>query len=872
MRIMRKSPILCIDSYKLGHITMAVPGTETSYLNFTPRSLKHLDKVIPREFQDNTLVAFGARLAIKEIHENFKQDFFALDIDEIMEEFLVEIKPFVGDNPTDVIETSIRNLHDLGYLPLEIKWIAEGTVVPAGTPIMTIQNTHSAFAWLPGYLETYISAEFWKRATSATIARAYRKILEKYAEQTCDNNFHVDYQGHDFSARGLSGSDDFIKNGTAHLLSFKGTDIIHSATLVKYLYDVKNVDVVGCSVPACYDDITEVLTENGFKLFKDLTKEDKVAQYLENGSIEFVTPTSYYNMPYNGKMVKYYTDGYGYVDCVVTPNHKMVRFNKTKGIQLFEAGYADESKASGYNGKNSVVVSGVLKGTSELSAMERLAIAFQADGSLPNRHAEYKSGQIRFVLKKQRKIDRLDSILTELQVEFSKSDVDNRGYVNYWIKTNEHFFDKEFNWVKLSNGDTWAKAFINELQFWDGTLKKNCIVYSNSNEAAVKKVVELCAVSGHKAQYSTYMDSRGDRLLQHTVVIQEKQRIHGSSVKREFIDYDSTVHCVSVPTKMIVTRRNGRIIVCGNTEHSIMCVGSTSETEVETFRRLIKQFNKGIVSIVSDTWDFWDTITVKAQELKEDILARQEDSLGLSKLVFRPDTGNPVDVICGYVELKSLDVAENGWTNTHCYEVPTDSYVFKKDDKYFKVFFINDSSDYICELYIEDEFEVPEAEAKGAVECLWDIFGGTVNDKGFKVLNPKVGLIYGDSITPQRAIDICERLKAKGFASSNIVFGIGSYTYNYTTRDTLGSAIKATYAEVNGEGFDIFKAPKTDSGKNSAKGLLSVVIENGKIVTKQQCTREQEAQGLLEGGYLAGVFLEDKPDFQDMRTRAQSNL
>lgn len=50
-------------------------------------------------------------------------------------------------------------------------------------------------------------------------------------------------------------------------------------------------------------------------------------------------------------------------------------------------------------------------------------------------------------------------------------------------------------------------------------------MYSNSNEAAVKNIVEPCAVSGHKAQYSTYMDSRGDRLLQHTVVIQEKQRI-----------------------------------------------------------------------------------------------------------------------------------------------------------------------------------------------------------------------------------------------------------------------------------------------------------------------------------------------------------
>jgi len=560
MRIMRKNPILCIDSYKLGHITMVPEGVETSYLNFTPRSLKHLDKIIPKEVQDDTLVAYGARLAIKEIHENFKQDFFALDIDEIMEEFLIEIKPFVGDNSTEVIERSIRNLHALGYLPLEIKWIAEGTIVPANTPIMTIKNTHSSFAWLPGYLETYISAEFWKRATSATIARAYRKILIKYAKETCDNTLHVDYQGHDFSARGLSGAEDFIKNGTAHLLSFKGTDIIHSATLIKHLYNVENIDVIGCSVPA--------------------------------------------------------------------------------------------------------------------------------------------------------------------------------------------------------------------------------------------------------------------------------------------------------------------------TEHSVMCLGSTAETEVETFRRLIKLYPRGIVSIVSDTWDFWDTITVKALELKEDILARQEDSLGLSKLVFRPDTGNPVDVICGLNIIKTLDVQVLGWDKLTLNEVPVQNTVYFDGNKYRWIYARCDETTGLCvEIDIDQaEYPVPEAEAKGAIECLWDIFGGSVNDKGFRVLNPKVGLIYGDSITSQRAIDICERLKAKGFASSNIVFGIGSYTYNYTTRDTLGSAIKATYAEISGKGFDIFKAPKTDSGKNSAKGLLSVVLENNKIVTLQQCTKEQEEKGLLVVGYNSGVFSEEKPYFNEIRARAQINL
>jgi nicotinamide phosphoribosyltransferase len=127
---------------------------------------------------------------------------------------------------------------------------------------------------------------------------------------------------------------------------------------------------------------------------------------------------------------------------------------------------------------------------------------------------------------------------------------------------------------------------------------------------------------------------------------------------------------------------------------------------------------------------------------------------------------------------------------------------------------------------------LPTPEMKGAVQCLWDIFGGTVNERGFKDLDNHIGLIYGDSITPVRAIQILNGLRAKGFSSSNIVFGIGSFTYQYTTRDTYGFAVKATYGEVNGVGRDIFKDPVTDNGmKKSARGLLAV--SNG-ILYEQQ--------------------------------------
>lgn len=223
------------------------------------------------------------------------------------------------------------------------------------------------------------------------------------------------------------------------------------------------------------------------------------------------------------------------------------------------------------------------------------------------------------------------------------------------------------------------------------------------------------------------------------------------------------------------------------TEHSVMCAGG-EETEVETFKRLITEvYPAGIVSIVSDTWDFWNVLTDIAAQLKYVILGRD------GKVVFRPDSGDPVKIIVG------------------------------------------------------DQTATPGTPAfKGAVECLWELFGGTTTSVGYKLLDGHVGLIYGDSISLERAQAILGGLAAKGFASGNIVFGIGSYTYQYVTRDTFGTAIKGTWAQINGVGKELFKDPKTDNGiKKSACGLLRVEFENDHYVLYDHQTREQEEQGLL---------------------------
>jgi nicotinamide phosphoribosyltransferase len=233
------------------------------------------------------------------------------------------------------------------------------------------------------------------------------------------------------------------------------------------------------------------------------------------------------------------------------------------------------------------------------------------------------------------------------------------------------------------------------------------------------------------------------------------------------------------------------------TEHSVMCSGS-KDGELETFNRLITQvYPSGIVSIVSDTWDLWKVCTEYLPALKNTILNRN------GKVVIRPDSGNPVKIICGDPEGKT------------------------------------------------------EAEQKGVVELLWDVFGGTITDKGFKLLDPHIGAIYGDSINLERAQAICEALKAKGFASQ-VVFGIGSYTYQYNTRDTFGTAMKATYVVVDGEGRAIFKNPITDDGtKKSATGLLSVKKENNKFVLYDNVSWEEEANSELKTVFKDGKITKD---------------
>ena len=234
-------------------------------------------------------------------------------------------------------------------------------------------------------------------------------------------------------------------------------------------------------------------------------------------------------------------------------------------------------------------------------------------------------------------------------------------------------------------------------------------------------------------------------------------------------------------------------------------------------RRWMELFPTGILSVVSDTFDLFRVVTEILPRLKSQIMARD------GKLVIRPDSGDPVDITCGTNSRRSARWSSTGYSDAN--QQP-----------------------------VHNQNSTPQE--KGVVELLWDIFGGTVSDEGYRVLDSHIGMIYGDSITLKRQTDIYERLAIKRFAATNVVLGIGSYTYQFNTRDTMGFAAKGAWFEAEGKAYDIYKDPATDNGtKKSLKGLVAVFLdENGEYVVKTDCSPAEEDSGELRVIYQDGKF------------------
>ena len=324
-------------------------------------------------------------------------------------------------------------------------------------------------------------------------------------------------------------------------------------------------------------------------------------------------------------------------------------------------------------------------------------------------------------------------------------------------------------------------------------------------------------------------------------------------------------------------------------EHSIMC--AYGQDEFSAYKRIITEVHPyGIVSIVSDTWDLWGVLNNTIRGLKDVIMARN------GKVVIRPDSGDPVDIICGtytpydfprdmtfkdcqkWVMSGLVDKVSATTAHGECGESEV-SGIFEFKGKHYNLTVSIDWNRYDKQYYYMDGERIESCveiiltpEQKGVIQILWEIFDGTINSKGYKELDPHIGCIYGDAITLERCTQINERLKAAGFASSNMVYGIGSFTYQYNTRDTFGFALKSTYCEMDNKPKFIFKDPVTDKGKvkKSQKGCVIVTKNEDGVIsyTDEHSLQESEKRidNMLEMIFRNGSVYREAP-LSEIRTR-----
>lgn len=345
-----------------------------------------------------------------------------------------------------------------------------------------------------------------------------------------------------------------------------------------------------------------------------------------------------------------------------------------------------------------------------------------------------------------------------------------------------------------------------------------------------------------------------------------------------------------------------------STEHSVMCSDyAICGDERETFKRLLTEvYPDTSFAAVADSYDFWNVVTNILPSLREEIEAHN-GFIGI-----RHDSDEPVHALCGIksINLNKILCGEPEVNNFEdfeslVYEIVNDDLHFDEvEEVYFEYKFKDIAYKGVFDIipYVESydhkgrewiayettflrEERTPED--KGMVESLYELFGGYTNSKGYKVMNPKLKAVYGDSITIPRAKEIYRRLEEKGFAANNVSLGVGSFSMECLeedgvlkpfTRDSFSIAVKATYCIYNDNGEEkeifIYKDPKGCSGKKSLKGLCRVV-ENYKEIKVVQELNQQQYDALKPASLFVNYFKDgtvNKYSFKDIRSRMEDNI
>lgn len=797
---MKIFPLHATDFYKQNHRVMYPDGTQFVYSNFTARS-DRLAAMLP-DF-DHKAVFFGLQGVIQWLLiDLWNTEFFNRPKAEVLAKFKRRMDGAlgVGAIPVDHIEA----LHDLGYLPLQIRALREGSRVNIRVPFFTVVNTRPEFFWLTNYVETQLSAECWKSITNATIAYEYRRLLDKWAKATGSPAEFVPWQGHDFSARGMAGIHDAAQAGSAHLVPFKGTDSISSIDYLEDYYGATD-EFIGGSVPATEHSVmcmggADDEVETFRRLVQDLYPSGVVS--IVSDTWDFWKVLTVYAKQLKPTIEARKPDLLGNAKVVFRPDcyDDQTMIMTTHGWVQFSALREDD------------LVAQVEEDGSVTYVKPTKSVAQDYSGDMI--HFTDQKGKVDLLVTPNHRMvwevtNKSGDGASRVQIKSAEESTVGYDYLHVFRAAKNPARGLTLSWL-----DRLRIAFQADGSFQSKHAKaiepgaitgKVCYRFNFSKKRKTERLAWICDNGGFKFA----IHNEASRVGQDTIYVWldnatplfkslewvPLQRDICSGWAAEFIDEAS---------RWDGTRR---------TEKRFK-IDTTTESVVHAIERVAIAAGYGcLVSCRSDD----------RQEHFNDVYTAHV----------------MLDHRIGGQAISKKTVHYSG--KVYCVTVPSGKLLVKRNAATAVSGNSGDPVKIIC-----GDPEAPEGSParRGAIGCLWDVFGGTTTSTGHRLLNPRVGLIYGDSITLDRAKRILETLDVLNFASANVVFGIGSYTYQMSTRDTLGHAYKCTWGRVNGEDRELFKDPVTDSGaKKSAKGLLRVEKVGDDFVLHDQQTMEQSLNG-----------------------------
>ena len=319
----------------------------------------------------------------------------------------------------------------------------------------------------------------------------------------------------------------------------------------------------------CFKEGTEVLTPQGWVDFRKLAEGQTVAQYCENGTIEFVKPLGITRDYFEGNLIRFSSSVY---ESVVTPNHRCVAFDTRNDNKLV---IQTAEQISVHN--KTIPVAGRLntQNTASLSWLERLAIAYQADGTLVNPRSNSFTGTgYRFHFKRVDKIERLEEILNQLEVRYSKYTCKDESTCFEIPKQNLELV-KDFSWVNFKAiSYEWIREFIDELMNWDGSRSSDMLRYVTTNQSCYDVVMALGVMANYRCGVHKTKTSVGSTAW--TINFIERPYVSGRTIEKTTEAYCGYVYSVGVPSTMLVVRYNDKVTVSGNTwtyQHCIETIG-----------------------------------------------------------------------------------------------------------------------------------------------------------------------------------------------------------------------------------------------------------------------------------------------------------